>query len=114
MSPTPSGPSMTILPARDLGQSAAFRNTLGTLVNPTEHRGSLDLGQVDNAWALKSLRDMLTIRVAEEAIAELARSGEARCPCHLGIGQEAVAVGVSAGLTSRDRVFGAHRSHSHY
>ena len=32
---------------------------------------------------------------------------------HLGVGQEAVAVGVSAALRAADRVFGAHRSHSH-
>jgi pyruvate dehydrogenase E1 component alpha subunit len=57
---------------------------------------------------------MLRIRVAEEVIADLAESGEARCPCHLGIGQEAVAVGVSTHLHPSDRVFGAHRSHSHY
>jgi TPP-dependent pyruvate/acetoin dehydrogenase alpha subunit len=37
-----------------------------------------------------------------------------RAPCHLGIGQEAVAVGVSHCLNSADRVFGGHRSHSHY
>ena len=32
---------------------------------------------------------------------------------HLGAGQEAIAVGVAQNLQSTDRVFGAHRSHSH-
>ncbi len=32
---------------------------------------------------------------------------------HLGVGQEAMAVGVSEGLRRSDKVFGAHRSHSH-
>ncbi|MEP7204402.1 MAG: thiamine pyrophosphate-dependent dehydrogenase E1 component subunit alpha [Ilumatobacteraceae bacterium] len=57
---------------------------------------------------------MLTIRLAEEAIAGMVESGEARCPCHLGIGQEAVAVGLAEHIRPSDRCFGAHRSHSHY
>lgn len=47
-------------------------------------------------------------------MALLVERQEAKCPCHLGIGQEAVAVGVSAHLTPEDRVFGGHRSHAHY
>ena len=35
-------------------------------------------------------------------------------PVHLGVGQEAVAVGVGSSLLRSDRVFGAHRSHSHF
>jgi pyruvate dehydrogenase E1 component alpha subunit len=98
----------------DLGQSANFRDTLGPLADPQKLTGPLDLAGVANEWALKTLRSMLRIRVAEEVIGELAESGEARCPCHLGIGQEAVAVGLSAHLKPSDRVFGAHRSHPHY
>ena len=63
---------------------------------------------------LQFLRLMLTIRIVEEKIGELVLEGLAKTPCHLAIGQEAVAVGVSAVLTSSDRVFGGHRSHSHY
>jgi pyruvate dehydrogenase E1 component alpha subunit len=37
-----------------------------------------------------------------------------RCPCHLSIGQEAVATGVASALRSTDRLFGNHRSHAHY
>ena len=57
---------------------------------------------------------MLRIRRAEEAIARMSESGEARCPCHLSIGQEAVAAGVCAALDSLDTVWGGHRSHGHY
>lgn len=57
---------------------------------------------------------MLLIRRAEEAIARLVEAGEARCPCHLYIGQEAVAAGVCAALQEGDTVWGAHRSHGHY
>jgi acetoin:2,6-dichlorophenolindophenol oxidoreductase subunit alpha len=57
---------------------------------------------------------MLRIRLAEEAIAEMVESGEAHCPCHLSIGQEAVAAGVCAALDAGDTVWGGHRSHGHY
>jgi len=59
-------------------------------------------------------RTMLRIRRAEECIAELAEAGQARCPCHLYIGQEAVAAGVCAALRDQDSVWGGHRSHGHY
>jgi pyruvate dehydrogenase E1 component alpha subunit len=57
---------------------------------------------------------MLRIRRAEEAIAEMSSSGEARCPCHLSIGQEAVPAGVCAALLPGDTIWGGHRSHGHY
>lgn len=57
---------------------------------------------------------MLRIRLAEEAIARMSESGEARCPCHLSIGQEAVAAGVCAALDPADTIWGGHRSHGHY
>jgi pyruvate dehydrogenase E1 component alpha subunit len=63
---------------------------------------------------LAQLRMMLLIRFAEERIGDGVTAGEIRTPCHLGIGQEAIAVGVSEHLRRSDRVFGAHRSHSHY
>ena len=64
---------------------------------------------------LRSLwRTMLRIRRAEECIAELAESGQARCPCHLYIGQEAVSAGACAALAAEDSVWGGHRSHGHY
>ena len=57
---------------------------------------------------------MLRIRRTEERVAELVEKGEIRCPCHLCIGQEAVAAGVCANLRRDDYLFGAHRSHGHY
>src|SRR5262249_31606970 len=57
---------------------------------------------------------MLRIRLFEERVAELVESGEIRCPCHLCIGQEAIASGVCAALTTADYVWGGHRSHGHY
>ena len=63
---------------------------------------------------LQFYRQMMQIRMVEEKIAELYPEQEVRCPVHLCIGQEAVAVGVCANLTRSDYVLSAHRSHGHY
>lgn len=57
---------------------------------------------------------MLRIRRVEETIATLYPQRQMRCPVHLCIGQEAVAVGVCAALAREDYVLGGHRSHGHY
>ncbi len=57
---------------------------------------------------------MVKIRKTEEKIAELISKGEIICPCHLYIGEEAVAAGVCAALNKNDYVFSTHRSHGHY
>lgn len=59
-------------------------------------------------------RDMLRIRLVEEAIATRYVEQEMRCPVHLSIGQEAAAVGVCHALRDGDRVFSTHRCHAHY
>lgn len=65
-------------------------------------------------WMLARWHSMARIRLAEEAIAALVESGEAGGPCHLYIGQEAIAAGVCASLKACDTVWGGHRSHGHY
>lgn len=59
------------------------------------------------------LRSMLLIRKVEQRLASARKSGLVGGPVHLGVGQEGIAVGVAASLRASDRVFGAHRSHSH-
>jgi TPP-dependent pyruvate/acetoin dehydrogenase alpha subunit len=66
------------------------------------------------AWLLERWKTMVRIRRAEEAIARMVESGEARCPCHLYIGQEAIASGVCSVLKLEDTVWGGHRAHGHY
>ena len=66
------------------------------------------------SWLLHQWTAMLRIRRAEEAVSQMIESGEARCPCHLYIGQEAIAAGVCAALDPSDSVWGGHRSHGHY
>ena len=56
---------------------------------------------------------MIIIRKTEQQLAFGRKNGLIGGPVHLGAGQEAIAVGVSQSLKHSDRVFGAHRSHSH-
>lgn len=63
---------------------------------------------------LALFRSMLRIRRIEEALGDRYAEQEMRCPMHLCIGQEAIAVGVCAALASQDVVFGNHRAHGHY
>ena len=62
----------------------------------------------------KLFLQMLRIRRVELKIAELYEEQEMRCPVHLSIGQEAVAVGVCSALKKTDVILSAHRSHAHY
>lgn len=64
--------------------------------------------------SLTLFREMLRIRLIEEAIAKNYSDQLMRCPTHLSIGQEAVAVGVSSALNEDDKVYSSHRAHAHY
>jgi pyruvate dehydrogenase E1 component alpha subunit len=59
-------------------------------------------------------KTMLCIRLVEERLSDLLEADEVKCPCHLYIGQEAVATGVCAALRKDDYIWGTHRSHGHY
>ena len=59
------------------------------------------------------LKSMFIIRKTEQQLALGRKNGLIGGPVHLGAGQEAIAVGISQSLQDTDRVFGAHRSHSH-
>lgn len=89
------------------------RRDLGDLGDPSKYHDPLDIRDRDPSVLLSYLRVMVTIRMVEEHLASMRREGHIGGPVHLGIGQEAVAVGVSASLRPSDMVFGAHRSHSH-
>ncbi len=84
------------------------------LDQPGAHRAPIAIDGADLEVLIEQLRAMLVIRKAEEKIGDMVTAGKIRCPAHLGIGQEAIAVGVSSPLRPSDRVFGAHRSHSHF
>ena len=69
---------------------------------------------MEKSGQLALFRSMLRIRRIEETLADRYAEQEIRCPMHLCIGQEAIAVGVCAALSSQDVVFGNHRAHGHY
>lgn len=92
----------------------SWKSELGNLSDPKNYNGAIDIVGCKPEQLISMLRNMISIRLAEEAIADMATSGAAKCPVHLAIGQEAVAVGIAANLRPTDRAFGNHRSHSHY
>jgi TPP-dependent pyruvate/acetoin dehydrogenase alpha subunit len=59
-------------------------------------------------------KELLRLRRSEEIIADLYKEKEMRTPTHFGIGQEAIAVGVSLCLNISDVVYSHHRCHNHY
>jgi len=73
----------------------------------------LDLGP---EAMLELFREMLRIRMIEEEIAARypVEEQKMRCPVHLSVGQEAIAVGMSAVLAPEDQVVSNHRCHAHY
>jgi pyruvate dehydrogenase E1 component alpha subunit len=68
-------------------------------------------GDTQGAQQRRMLREMLLIRHFEEKAAEAYAIGKIGGFCHLYIGQEAVAVGVSAALEPTDYVIGSYREH---
>ena len=68
-------------------------------------------GDTQAARQRRMLREMLLIRHFEEKAAEAYALGKIGGFCHLYIGQEAVAVGVSAALEPTDYVIGSYREH---
>jgi len=69
---------------------------------------------ISNKKKIQLYKELLRIRFVEETIAEKYSEQKMRCPVHLSIGQEAIAVGVCNNLKKKDKVFTAHRSHAHY
>lgn len=76
-----------------------------------EHSPIVDLRGSD---LVTLYREMLRIRTLEEEIAARYAEQKMRCPVHLSVGQEAVAVGVSAALQPGDQAVSTHRCHAHY
>lgn len=70
--------------------------------------------QTAQTLSLDLYREMLRIRRIEETIADRYKEQKMRCPVHLSIGQEAVAVGVCKALLHTDYLISGHRAHAHY
>ena len=83
------------------------------LVNPKKFQQPI-LIKGNNLHQLKKfLEMMIVIRKSEQQLAIAREKGLIRGPVHLGVGQEAISVGISKNLKKTDKVFGNHRSHSH-
>jgi TPP-dependent pyruvate/acetoin dehydrogenase alpha subunit len=90
-----------------------MKNELKDLTNPKSYHDLISINNQDISELKNMLSIMLLIRKTEQQIALARKNGTIGGPVHLGVGQEAIAVGISQNLKKTDRVFGAHRSHSH-
>ena len=70
--------------------------------------------KINSSTKLKLYYEMLRIRQVEETISEKYKEQLMRCPVHLSVGQEAIAVGICQNLKKSDKIVTAHRSHAHY
>ena len=69
---------------------------------------------MENKTVLNLYKKISLIRKVEEKIAKEYAKQLIRCPVHLSIGQEGVAVGIVNALKKDDIVMSNHRSHAHY
>jgi pyruvate dehydrogenase E1 component alpha subunit len=104
---------MTLTPT---SSAAPPLTDLDSLADPSaaEYLRACQIFDYSPAELRNFLRGMLLVRRVEEQIGSWVERGLARCPCHLGIGQEAIAIGIARALRPGDRLFGNHRSHAHY
>jgi len=90
-----------------------MKHELKGLSNPEKYHDPISINNQDIGILKNMLSTMLLIRKTEQRLALERKNGVIGGPVHLGAGQEAIAVGISQNLKKTDRVFGAHRSHSH-
>lgn len=74
----------------------------------------MDMTLAQQFLSVDLYKEMLRIRLIEESIAKRYHEQKMRCPMHLSIGQEAVAVGVCKAVLSTDYLISNHRAHAHY
>ncbi len=86
---------------------------LGKLSSSKYKFSDLSLKSFSKKQVLGFYSKMFLIRETENLIAEGKKEGLIGGPVHLGVGQEAIAVGVSSELKSNYKVFSGHRSHAH-
>jgi pyruvate dehydrogenase E1 component alpha subunit len=79
----------------------------------TQRASSLTAEPRPAELALDLYARMAFIRRFEEKVDVLYRQGSVHGPAHLGMGQEAIAVGVASVLSAGDRSIGTYRGHAH-
>ena len=90
-----------------------MKNELKELSNPKKYHEPILINKQDDSVLKNMLKTMLLIRKTEQQLAWGRKNALIGGPVHLGVGQEAIAVGVTQSLRKTDRIFGGHRSHSH-
>ena len=90
-----------------------MKNHLKNLFDSKKYQDPIIIKNEKVETLKQMLSSMLLIRKAEQQLAWGKKNNLICGPVHLGVGQEAIAVGVSQNLKKTDRVFGGHRSHSH-
>lgn len=106
--------SETFMNTRNCNDSTLASSDLGDLVDPARYHAAVDITGIPTKSLRRLLECMVLVRAAEEKIGDEVAAKSVRCPCHLVIGQEAVAAAIAEQIQTCDRVFGAHRSHAHY
>ena len=89
-----------------------MKNKFKEISNPG-YKSHIKIKAFSSELLLRVLEKMVHIRMVEQRLAKERELGLIGGPVHLGVGQEAIAAGLSEFLTSNDKIFGAHRSHSH-
>jgi len=69
---------------------------------------------ISDSLLLRAWEDMLLLRRIDERTSELCEKGEIPGLIHLGVGEEAVAVGTCLALRPEDKVTSTHRAHGHF
>lgn len=88
---------------------------LSEIFDPNHLHEPIDISdKLHKIELVDSLKKMILIRYAENKISDNVADGTVKCPAHLGVGQEAIAVGLAEHLDKSDRVFGTHRGHAPY
>jgi len=75
---------------------------------------NIDVLSLPEGLPLKLLRELYLLRAFDELVSELCRRRKLPGLIHLGVGEEAVAVGVCAALQAGDKITSTHRAHGHF
>jgi acetoin:2,6-dichlorophenolindophenol oxidoreductase subunit alpha len=79
-----------------------------------EPQAGTKLTEAGRSQLLDWYQRMVLIREVEQRLSAVAKTGDLPGPIHVSIGQEAVAVGITAHLCQGDWVASTHRGHGHF
>lgn len=86
---------------------------IGDLANPDYNFKNSKISNFKPESLIDLLTTLIKIRTVENKLAKLKKEKLIGGPVHLGVGQEAISVGIAKNLSKEDIIYGAHRSHAH-